>query len=93
MGLVFIYSTSDVTALIDDIRFYPSDAQMTTFTFGKFNNITSITDANNITTNYDYDEFGRLKTVLDNDKNILNYYIYHYKINSNTKDTLINKND
>lgn len=64
---------------IDDIRIYPSDARMTTFTYDALSGITSKTDPNCITSYYDYDGLGRLIRIRDDQKNVLKSYNYHYK--------------
>lgn len=66
--------------LIDDIRVYPVNASMSTFAYDPVTwKVTAMTDENNVTTYYEYDKAGRLAKVLDQDKNILNRYTYHYK--------------
>lgn len=62
---------------IDEVRVYPSDAQMATYTFSVFNGMTSATDANGKTTFYEFDEFGRLAIVRDNDKNVIKTICYN----------------
>ena len=64
--------------LVDDIRFRPTDAQITTYTYDPLIGMTSETDANNITTYYEYDDFGRLERIRDNNGNILEENFYHY---------------
>ncbi|OGS33568.1 MAG: hypothetical protein A2293_12310 [Elusimicrobia bacterium RIFOXYB2_FULL_49_7] len=60
------------TILIDDIRFRPVDAQMTTVTYdlgsGK---VTSISGPDDMPTYYQYDENGRLIQVLNNNKEVI----------------------
>jgi YD repeat-containing protein len=64
---------------IDDVRFYPMDAQMTTYTYDPLIGVTSISDANNKPTTYEYDAFGRLNLVRDFAGYILKKYEYNYK--------------
>lgn len=65
----------------DDIRLHPSSAQMISYTYDPLIGITSQTDTNNRITYYDYDAFGRLKTIKDQDGNIIKTLEYHYKTN------------
>lgn len=51
---------------------------MTTYTYDPLIGITSVTDVNDLSTYYEYDGFGRLKSILDNDKNIIKANTYHY---------------
>lgn len=64
---------------IDELRLYPIDAQMSTFTYDLLVGMTSQTDPNGLTTYFEYDSLGRLKYIKDNDGNILKEYNYHYK--------------
>jgi len=64
---------------IDELRLYPVGAQMTTYTYDPLIGMTSSTDANNVTTYYEYDGLGRLKRILDQDKKVLKQYEYHYQ--------------
>lgn len=64
---------------VDEIRFYPDKAQMTTYTYEPLIGMTSQCDANNNITYYEYDDFGRLSLVKDQDKNILKRYCYNYQ--------------
>lgn len=63
----------------DNIRFHPTNAQMTTYTYKPLVGITSETGPDNKTTYYEYDDFGRLTHVKDHNKNIINRYSYHYE--------------
>ncbi|UZR97144.1 RHS repeat domain-containing protein [Chondrinema litorale] len=63
---------------IDEVRLYPSDAFMTTYTYDPLIGMTSATDPNGKTTYYQYDDFGRLKQIEDKDNNVLQRYEYHY---------------
>lgn len=70
---------SQNSVYIDDIRFHPVNADMSTFTYHPFTQkVTAITDKNNITSYYEYDNAGRLKIVRDQDKAILKRHSYHY---------------
>jgi YD repeat-containing protein len=69
------------TVWFDDIRLHPASALMTTYTYDPLIGITSQTDPNNIVMFYEYDTFGRLKTIKDRDANILKTMEYHYKAN------------
>lgn len=65
-------------AYIDEVRLYPSDALMTTYTYDPLIGITSETDPNGISIFYEYDDFGRLRLIRDNDGNIVKTYEYKY---------------
>ena len=64
---------------IDDVRFYPSAAQMTTYTYDPLIGMTSSTDAKNQVTFYEYDGFQRLINIKDKDGNIIRHTDYHYQ--------------
>jgi len=67
------------TANLDELRLYPFDAMMSTSTYDPLVGKTSETDANHVTTFYEYDAFHRLKRVKDQYGNILKQLVYHYK--------------
>jgi YD repeat-containing protein len=77
---VYLYGhhTNSNTIYYDDIRVYPDNSQMNTYTYDPLIGITSKTDQSNNTTFYFYDEFGRLKTIKDNDLNIIKDFDYQY---------------
>jgi len=88
-----VYTTSTTDVLVDDLRFKPLNSMMTTYTYAPLIGMTSKTDENNRTTYYEYDDFGRLKTVKDDDGNILNHYQYRYhEVNFSLSNTLTGNN-
>jgi len=72
--------TISLTGQIDDVRFYPSTAQMSTYTYDPEIGMTSATDIKGEVTTYEYDGFQRLVTIRDKDGNILKHFDYHYKV-------------
>lgn len=71
--------TINLSGQIDEVRFHPSNAQMTTYTHNPLIGITSACDPNNKTTYFEYDSFNRLKLVKDDKGNILKQNQYNYK--------------
>ncbi len=72
-------SNNGGNVLIDELRLYPSDAQMTTYTYEPLVGMTSQCDQNNRITYYEYDGFGRLSLIRDQDHNILKRFDYQYQ--------------
>jgi len=79
------YTISGVTGItvsgsgnIDELRLYPSTAQMTTYTYNPLIGMSSKCDINNRISYYNYDGFNRLYTILDQDRNVLKKYCYNY---------------
>lgn len=70
--------TIAVSGQVDDIRFYPANAQMTTYTYEPLIGVTSETDASGRTSYYEYDGMGRLIQVRDLNGNILKRLNYSY---------------
>lgn len=68
------------TGTVDELRLYPVAAQITTYTYDPLIGMTSMTDENSQTTYYEYDSFGRLTTVKDQDGNIVKWYDYNYQV-------------
>jgi len=66
------------TGNIDDVRLYPVNALMSTYTYDPLVGVTSSTDAKNQTTYYEYDGFQRLLNIRDHNGNILKSYDYNY---------------
>lgn len=69
------------TGLVDELRLYPAEAQMTTYTYTPLIGMTSQCDVNNRITYYEYDDFNRLKLIRDNDGNIIKTIDYRYQTN------------
>jgi YD repeat-containing protein len=66
-------------AIVDEVRLYPENAQMVTYTYTPLAGITSQTDAANKITYYEYDKLGRLLRVKDQYGKILKQSDYQYK--------------
>ena len=71
--------TISISGQVDEVRFFPVYAQVTTFTYKPLVGVTSISDPNSITTYYEYDSLNRLKFIRDNKKNIIKSIEYNYK--------------
>lgn len=63
---------------VDEVRLYPMDAQMATLTYEPLLGISSQCDANNRISYYEYDAFGRLSIVRDQDRNVIKRVRYNY---------------
>lgn len=66
------------TGLVDELRFLPYDAFMKTYAYVPLYGIVTQCDANNYPTYYEYDDFGRLTLIRDQDNNILKKICYNY---------------
>jgi hypothetical protein len=66
------------TGNIDELRLYPSGAQMVTYTYSPLIGMTSRCDVNNRITFYEYDGFLRLHVVRDQDWNVVKTFNYNY---------------
>lgn len=64
---------------IDEIRFHPVNAQMTTYCYDDALRVHTVTDPNNVSIKYEYDDFGRLELIKDQYGNIRERYQYNYK--------------
>jgi YD repeat-containing protein len=71
------------SGLVDELRLYPKDAQMATYTYDPFIGISSQCDVSNKIIYYEYDPFGRLKLMRDLDRNILKTFDYKFQVNTN----------
>lgn len=70
--------TLEGNATIDELRLYPSDALMTSYTYKPLVGITSLTDPKAQTTYYEYNNFNKLKNIKDLDGNILKSFDNNY---------------
>ena len=72
-------SDEDMRTELNKIRTSFPAALVTTYTYKPLIGPTSQTDINNRSTYYEYDAFGRLVLIRDNDKNILKKFCYNYR--------------
>ncbi len=72
-------TTITVSNKIDEIRVYPADAQMVTFTYEPMLGMTSQCDARNQVSYYEYDALNRLKLIRDQDRKIIKLFDYKYQ--------------
>lgn len=67
-------------ALIDELRIYPSNARMSSYTHRPMIGLTSENGSNGYTAKYHYDAFNRLEKVEDFEGNIVKTYDYVYGV-------------
>ncbi|WP_162417760.1 hypothetical protein [Cyclobacterium roseum] len=65
--------------LIDELRLHPKDAFMETYTHEPLIGISSKTDQRHQTHYYEYDAMGRLESIRNMDRDILEHYAYTYQ--------------
>lgn len=63
---------------IDELRLYPLNGQMTTFTYDPLVGVTSKCDPSGVITYYEYDDLGRLSIVRDQNRNVVKKICYNY---------------
>jgi YD repeat-containing protein len=64
--------------IIDEVRVHKQGTLLTTYSYNKFDKVASINDPNNYLMRYDYDEFGRLKIIYDDNGNAIKKFEYKY---------------
>jgi RHS repeat-associated protein len=78
-GVVTVTGSASTT-YIDELRLYPADALMRTFSFDDRNQLLgSISDENSVAGHYEYDNSQRLQVIRDQDRNIQQTYEYNYQ--------------
>lgn len=78
LAVYIMNNDNDRTFLIDDLRFHPASARMTTYTYDPLVGMTSECDANNQIIYYEYDSLNRLIYVRDRKGNVLKKICYSY---------------
>ncbi|WP_291285703.1 DUF5977 domain-containing protein [Flavobacterium sp.] len=78
-GAGFTIATSLSTAQESTLRNNLANAMVTTYTYTLLVGISSVTDPKGITSYYQYDSFGRLQYVKDQNLFVLQKYCYNYK--------------
>lgn len=63
---------------VDELRLYPQNAQMTTYTYNSLVGMSSQCDIDNRVTYFFYDPLGRLSYIKDQDGNVVKRYCYNY---------------
>ncbi len=66
------------SGIIDELRLFPSNAQMITYTYEELTGMTSQSDASGKIVYYEYDQLGRLHLIRDHQQNILKQICYSY---------------
>ena len=79
-GLITVFGNG----AIDELRLYPQKSFITTYTYDPVIGVTSKCDPNNRITYFEYDGFGRLLRIRDEDKNIIKQFNYFYQLNTST---------
>lgn len=67
------------TVYVDEVRLFPKNAQMTTYTFDPLIGMTSVCDPNNRIVYYEYDGLQRLRLLKDQYGNVTKTLDYNYK--------------
>lgn len=75
-----ISATVSGSAQIDELRLYPSNAQMTTYTYQPHVGVLNECGPGNKIATYEYDGQGRLKIIRDENRNILKQVNYQYQV-------------
>ena len=71
-------SSPELMTIFDNLRDNMPNSFITSFTYFPLIGIESITDPSGKTTYYSYDNFNRIKTIKNDDKDIVKHFEYHY---------------
>ncbi|MFZ6011286.1 MAG: hypothetical protein ACOYXT_13140 [Bacteroidota bacterium] len=77
--LPFSASINTSGTQLDEIRVYPAGARMSTFCYKPGVGMITRMDENHMAQYFKFDDMGKLVTVKNNDKNVVNGYDYYYK--------------
>ncbi|MET3878775.1 DUF5977 domain-containing protein [Chitinophaga sp. OAE865] len=72
------YTGQTITGVIDDIRIYPQDGEITTYTYIPLVGISSITTPSGNTSFYNYDAYNRLSAIRNQDGYVMKAFNYVY---------------
>ncbi|GHU89918.1 hypothetical protein FACS1894155_07590 [Bacteroidia bacterium] len=64
---------------VNNLRNTLTDALVTTYTYKPLVGMLSVTDPRGVKTTYEYDDFGRLKTIKDHNNSVVESYNYNYR--------------
>lgn len=73
---------------IDDVRIYPKDALITTYDYYPLIGLRSKTNERGVTESYKYNDYGKLVSVIDKDKNVMRKCDYFYQNQSVEPETI-----
>lgn len=72
------YTGQTISGIVDDIRIYPQDGEITTYTYIPLVGISSITTPSGNTSFYSYDTYNRLSVIRDQDGYVMKTFNYSY---------------
>lgn len=78
-------SITGTGVLVDEVRLHPADAFMETYTHEPLLGMSSKTDQRHHTHYFDYDGMGRLATIRNADRDILEHYVYTFQAQTQAK--------
>lgn len=80
VGIISLSSNDEIN-YIDEVRLFPKEAVMKTYTYAPLTGMTSSTDERGMSSYFEYDGFQRLINIVDNEGNIVERHDYHYQTN------------